>query len=364
MSVEVAPELLESREKGLAFSDEVDHRVVLSAVGRPPDPPASIPSAPTPMSSLHSSSSLRPRTRRARAATDRASSAPSAGILRPHLRPCLCPPLCPYLFVLSSHGPAPAGPAHHPRSSHGFAADLVRPSPRRTSRPQPGLCTVRCGAARIRRRHRRPRERRPARRPQGWPWSGPRPPARSRSTRRIRRLDRRHRPPHHAGRSGAHHRCSCLHALEDLQSRLPGVEFADLEEAAHVVRRLTAATAAGRQTRSTASGSGPVRRHGARHQPVGGRTGARRCCGSWRRAWSSVPVGSGRRHSPCEARSPPFTSLIPVTRKAVSRFDHLERSPSMSLSLFRRFVIPGTWNGSGESQSESATPDRGALRVS
>ena len=150
-------------------------------------------------------------------------------------------------------------------------------------------------------------------------------------------------------------------SLEDLQSRLPRVEFADLEEAAHVVRRLTAATAAGRHTkhRFGLDRSGDM---GLVINPLEGEP----VLALLRIVEKGMEFRAGgiwEADSPAK-RIPPFTSLIPVTRKAVSRFDHLECSPSMSLSLFRRFVIPGTWNGSGEAQSESATPDRGALHVS
>ena len=79
-------------------------------------------------------------------------------------------------------------------------------------------------------------------------------------------------------------------------------------------------------------------------------------------------VGTGvdlRADGVWEADSPaneisPFTSLIPVTRGAVARFDHLERSPSMSLSLFRRFVIPGELPAAAPSAQtpERSRPDR------
>ena len=48
--------------------------------------------------------------------------------------------------------------------------------------------------------------------------------------------------------------------------------------------------------------------------------------------------GRWEQDSPTE-RIPAFSSVVPVLRGAVARFDHLERSPAMSLSLFDRYVL-------------------------
>lgn len=126
-------------------------------------------------------------------------------------------------------------------------------------------------------------------------------------------------------------------SLEDLQSRVPGVEFTDLTEAAHVIRRLTAAGAAGRHTKHRfgldRSGDMGLVINPLEGEPV---LALLRIVGT---GMEFRADGVWEADSPAK-RIPPFTSLIPVTRGAVARFDHLERSPSMSLSLFRRFVIP------------------------
>jgi hypothetical protein len=86
--------------------------------------------------------------------------------------------------------------------------------------------------------------------------------------------------------------------LSDLCSRMPGVEFADLGEAAHVIRRLTI------------SDGGLVFRRDGR--------------------WVADDAAD---------RIPLLTRVVPVALGAVARFDRLERSPSMSLSLFDRFTL-------------------------
>lgn len=138
-------------------------------------------------------------------------------------------------------------------------------------------------------------------------------------------------------------------SLEDLQSRVPGVEFADLDEAAHVIRRLTAAGAAGRHTKHRfgldRSGDMGLVINPLEGEPVLALLRIVEKGMEFRRD------GSWEADSPAR-RIPPFTSLIPVTRGAVARFDHLERSPSMSLSLFRRFVIPGAWDESSAERSD------------
>lgn len=138
-------------------------------------------------------------------------------------------------------------------------------------------------------------------------------------------------------------------SLEDLQSRVPGVEFADLDEAAHVIRRLTAAGAAGRHTkhRFGLDRSGDM---GLVINPMEGEP-VLALLRIVEKGMEFRADGAWEADAPAQ-RIPPFTSLIPVTRGAVARFDHLERSPSMSLSLFRRFVIPGAWGASSAERSE------------
>ena len=129
---------------------------------------------------------------------------------------------------------------------------------------------------------------------------------------------------------------------DDLRTRLPGVEFADLREAAHIVHRLTAATAAGRHTRHRFGLQRPGDL-GLVIDPMDGEP----VLALLRLTDTGMEFrGDGRweKDSPAQ-RIAPFTSLIPVTRGAVARFDHLEQSPAMSLSLFRRFVIPGSLRG-------------------
>lgn len=141
-------------------------------------------------------------------------------------------------------------------------------------------------------------------------------------------------------------------SLEDLRSRLPGVEFADLDEAAHTVHRLTAAAAAGRHTRHR-FGLHRTGDMGLVINPLDGEP----VLALLRIAEGGMEFRTGgvwEAYSPAK-RIPSFTSLIPVTRGAVARFDHLERSPSMSLSLFRRFVIPGELPAAAPS---AQTPDR------
>ncbi|GAA4510719.1 hypothetical protein GCM10023159_13720 [Brevibacterium yomogidense] len=129
---------------------------------------------------------------------------------------------------------------------------------------------------------------------------------------------------------------------DDQRTRLPGVEFADLGEAAHIVHRLTAATAAGRHTRHRFGLQRPGDL-GLVIDPMDGEP----VLALLRLTDTGMEFrGDGRweKDSPAQ-RIAPFTSLMPVTCGAVARFDHLEQSPSMSLSLFRRFVIPGSLRG-------------------
>lgn len=138
-------------------------------------------------------------------------------------------------------------------------------------------------------------------------------------------------------------------SLEDLQSRVPGVEFTDLDEAAHVIRRLTAAGAAGRHTkhRFGLDRSGDM---GLVINPLEGEP-VLALLRIVDRGMEFRADGVWEADSPAK-RIPPFTSLIPVTRGVVARFDHLERSPSMSLSLFRRFVIPAELEGKNQKLCE------------
>ena len=138
-------------------------------------------------------------------------------------------------------------------------------------------------------------------------------------------------------------------SLEDLQSRVPGVEFTDLPEAAHVIRRLTAAGAAGRHTkhRFGLDRSGDM---GLVINPLEGEP-VLALLRIVDRGMEFRADGVWEADSPAK-RIPPFTSLIPVTRGVVARFDHLERSPSMSLSLFRRFVIPAELEGKNQKLCE------------
>lgn len=135
---------------------------------------------------------------------------------------------------------------------------------------------------------------------------------------------------------------------DDLRTRMPGVEFADLDEAAHILHRLTAATAAGRHTRHRFGLQRPGDL-GLAVDPLDGEP----VLALLRLTDDGMEFrGGGRweKDSPAE-RIAPFTALVPVTRGAVSRFDHLERSPTMSLSLFRRFVIPGSLASAASPQS-------------
>ena len=143
-------------------------------------------------------------------------------------------------------------------------------------------------------------------------------------------------------------------SLEDLQSRVPGVEFTDLDEAAHVIRRLTAAGAAGRHTkhRFGLDRSGDM---GLVINPLEGEP-VLALLRIVDRGMEFRTDGVWEADSPAK-RIPPFTSLIPVTRGVVARFDHLERSPSMSLSLFRRFVIPAELPSSPASARSGAASD-------
>lgn len=125
---------------------------------------------------------------------------------------------------------------------------------------------------------------------------------------------------------------------DDLRTRLPGVEFADLDEAARIFHRLTAASAAGRHTRHR-FGLHQAGDMGLVIDPQDGEP----VLALLRLTETGMEFRGGGRWTADSAtkRIAPFTALSPVTRGAVARFDHLERSPSMSLSLFRRFVIPG-----------------------
>lgn len=124
--------------------------------------------------------------------------------------------------------------------------------------------------------------------------------------------------------------------LPDLCSRMPDVEFADLDEAAQTVRRLTAATAAGRHTRHRFGMQRPGDL-GLVVDPVDGEPVLSllqvtddglefRCDGRWE---TGEPAD----------RIPLLSTLVPVTRGAIARYDRLERSPSMSLSLFDRYTL-------------------------
>jgi hypothetical protein len=124
--------------------------------------------------------------------------------------------------------------------------------------------------------------------------------------------------------------------LSDLCSRMPGVEFADLGEAAHVIRRLTEAAAAGPQARHRFGLQRPGDL-GLVVDPVEGEP-----------VLSLLRISDGglvfRRDGRWVAddaadRIPLLTRVVPVALGAVARFDRLERSPSMSLSLFDRFTL-------------------------
>ena len=124
--------------------------------------------------------------------------------------------------------------------------------------------------------------------------------------------------------------------LDDLSSCMPAVEFADLTEAARIIHRLTAATAAGRHTRHR-FGLQQEDDLGLIVDPVDGEP----VIGLLRLTDRGMEFRTGGRWEADEpsARIPLFTSIIPVTRGAVARFDRLERSPEMSLSLFDRFAM-------------------------
>ena len=189
------------------------------------------------------------------------------------------------------------------------------------SRPQPRLCTVR--------RHRSVPRTAARRRPQGWPRSGHRPPAPSRSTpptRRTgpsastsasRRTDWRS-PPRPAtttstpiaslwrcrrtgcssGSSGTGwtippSRCSCPHRW-----RICSRGSRAWNSRTSMKRRTSSAAsrppARPGITRSTASGwTGPATWDSSSTRWRANRCW--RCCGSWRKAWSSAPMGCGRR---------------------------------------------------------------------
>lgn len=124
--------------------------------------------------------------------------------------------------------------------------------------------------------------------------------------------------------------------LTDLCSRMPGVEFADLSEAAHVIRRLTEAAAAGPQARHRFGLQRPGDL-GLVVDPVDGEP-----------VLSLLRITDGGLQSRHDGRwvaddaadrIPLLTTIIPVARGAVARYDRLERSPSMSLSLFDRFTL-------------------------
>jgi hypothetical protein len=125
-------------------------------------------------------------------------------------------------------------------------------------------------------------------------------------------------------------------SFADLCSRMPAVEFADPDEAAHTIHRLTAAAAAGWQARHRLG----LQRPGDLAlivDPVEGEP----VLGLLRVTDRGLEFRAGGRweqDSPAE-RIPAFSSVVPVLRGAVARFDHLERSPSMSLSLFDRYLL-------------------------
>lgn len=140
---------------------------------------------------------------------------------------------------------------------------------------------------------------------------------------------------------------------DDLRTRMPGVEFADLDEAAHIVHRLTTATAAGRHTRHRFGLQRPGDL-GLVVDPLDGEP----VLALLRLTDLGMEFRGGgewEKDSPAQ-RIAPFTALVPVTRGAVDRFDHLERSPSMSLSLFRRFVIPSSLGETVSPQSPVQQP--------
>lgn len=124
--------------------------------------------------------------------------------------------------------------------------------------------------------------------------------------------------------------------LSDLCSRMPGVKFADLSEAAHVIRRLTWAAAAGPQARHRFGLQRPGDL-GLVVDPVDGEP-----------VLSLLRITDGGLESRHDGRwvaddaadrIPLLTTIVPVARGAVARYDRLERSPSMSLSLFDRFTL-------------------------
>lgn len=125
-------------------------------------------------------------------------------------------------------------------------------------------------------------------------------------------------------------------SFADLCSRMPAVEFADPGEAAHTIHRLTAAAAAGWQARHRLG----LQRPGDLAlivDPVEGEPvlGLLRVTD---RGLEFRAGGSWEQDSPAE-RIPAFSSVVPTLRGAVARFDRLERSPSMSLSLFDRYML-------------------------
>ena len=125
-------------------------------------------------------------------------------------------------------------------------------------------------------------------------------------------------------------------SFADLCSRMPAAEFADPDEAADTIHRLTSAAAAGRQARHRFGLQRPGDL-GLIVDPVEGEP----VLGLLRVADRGLEFradGRWKQDSPAE-RIPAFSSVVPVLRGAVARFDHLERSPSMSLSLFDRYVL-------------------------